>query len=76
MRADEDKSSFVPPTSIEQADEMIRKELVSLLEHDNVKYPLEEKVEKEKKKGVKRAANGKYVSVPVIEDFEESELKE
>ncbi|XP_059665760.1 cell division cycle 5-like protein [Cornus florida] len=76
MRADEDKSSFVPPTLIEQADEMVRKELVSLLEHDNVKYPLDEKAEKEKKKGGKRAANGKSVSVPEIEDFEEDELKE
>ena len=68
MRADEDKSSFVPPTDIEQADEMVRKELLSLLEHDNAKYPL---TEKEKKKGSKRSAN----AVPVIEDFEEDELK-
>lgn len=72
MRADEDKSSFVPPTLIEQADEMIRKELMSLLEHDNTKYPLDEKAEKEKKKGVKR----KVVAEPDIEDFEEDELKE
>ncbi|CAO2836854.1 unnamed protein product, partial [Amaranthus hypochondriacus] len=62
MRADEDKSSFVPPTDIEQADEMVRKELLSLLEHDNAKYPL---TEKEKKKGSKRGAN----EVPVIEDY-------
>ncbi|KAM3234988.1 cell division cycle 5-like protein [Capsicum annuum] len=73
MRSDEeDKSSFVPFTLIEQADEMIRKELVSLLEHDNTKYPLDEKAEKEKKKGVKRKA----VAEPAIEDFEEDELKE
>ncbi|XP_019192776.1 PREDICTED: cell division cycle 5-like protein isoform X2 [Ipomoea nil] len=72
IRADEDKSSFVPPTLIEQADELIRKELLSLLEHDNVKYPIDEKSEKEKKKGTKR----KSVPVPVIEDFEEDELKE
>ncbi|WKA03338.1 hypothetical protein VitviT2T_021453 [Vitis vinifera] len=77
MRADEDKSSFVPPTLIEQADEMIRKELLGLLEHDNAKYPLDEKTEKEKKKGGKRSANGKSAgSVPDIEDFEEAELKE
>lgn len=69
MRADEDKSSFVPPTAIEQADEAIRKELLNLLEHDNAKYPLHDK---EKKKGAKRIANG----VPVIEEFEEDELKE
>ncbi|XP_075089622.1 cell division cycle 5-like protein [Nicotiana tabacum] len=72
MRADEDKSSFVPPTLIELADEMIRKELLSLLEHDNSKYPLDEKAEKEKKKGVKR----KVLAEPAIEDFEEDELKE
>ncbi|CAN4090164.1 unnamed protein product [Withania somnifera] len=72
MRSDEDKSSFVPPTLIEQADEMIRKQLVSLLEHDNTKYPLDEKAEKEKKKGVKQ----KVVAEPAIEDFEEDELKE
>ncbi|KAK3200746.1 hypothetical protein Dsin_024161 [Dipteronia sinensis] len=75
LRADGDKSSFVPPTSVEQADEMIRKELLSLLEHDNAKYPMEEKV-KEKKKGGKRSANGPSVHVPEIEDFEEDEMKE
>ncbi|KAF7817796.1 cell division cycle 5-like protein [Senna tora] len=73
MRADGDKSSIVPPTSIEQADEMIRKELLTLLEHDNVKYPHDEKTNKEKKKGLKRAANG-FVAIPVIEDFEEDEM--
>ena len=73
MRTDGDKSSFVPPTSIEQADELIRKELMSLLEHDNAKYPLDEKANKGKKKGSKRPAN---VSIPSIEDFEEDEMKE
>ncbi|KAL8051501.1 hypothetical protein ABFX02_06G151100 [Erythranthe guttata] len=72
MRSDEDKSSFVPPTPVELADELIRKELLSLLEHDNAKYPLDEAV-KEKKKG-KRAANS--VPVPSIDDFGEDELKE
>ncbi|EEF40377.1 cell division cycle 5-like protein [Ricinus communis] len=76
LRADGDKSSFVPPTSIEQADEMIRKELVTLLEHDNAKYPLDDKLNKEKKKGAKRSANGSAASIPVIEDFEEDEMKE
>ncbi|XP_020223608.1 cell division cycle 5-like protein [Cajanus cajan] len=73
IRADEDKSSFVPPTSIEQADEMIRRELLTLLQHDNAKYPLDEKVTKEKKKGAKRALNG--ADVPVIENFLEDEIK-
>ncbi|CAI9774826.1 unnamed protein product [Fraxinus pennsylvanica] len=73
MRADEDKSSFVPPTLIEHADEMVRKELLQLLEHDNVKYPLEEKTDKEKKKGLKR---GKSVPIPAIEEFEETDLNE
>ncbi|KAK7258643.1 hypothetical protein RIF29_24224 [Crotalaria pallida] len=72
MRTDGDKSSFVPPTSIEQADELIRKELLTLLEHDNAKYPLDEN--KEKKKGSKRSANGP--AVPVIEDFQEDEMKD
>ncbi|XP_062084410.1 cell division cycle 5-like protein [Humulus lupulus] len=76
MRADGDKSSFVPPTVIEQADEMIRKELLTLLEHDNAKYPLNEKVNKEKKKGARRSANGSAAPVPEIEDFEEDELRE
>lgn len=75
MKADEGKSSFVPPTLIEQADEMVRKELLSLLEHDNIKYPTDEKVE-EKKKGKRRAAKGKSDSVPMIDEFEEDELKE
>ncbi|XP_027350739.1 cell division cycle 5-like protein [Abrus precatorius] len=74
IKADGDKSSFVPPTSIEQADEMIRKELLTLLEHDNAKYPLDEIVNKEKKKGAKRAANG--LAIPVIEDFQEDEIKD
>ncbi|XVF31020.1 hypothetical protein REPUB_Repub16aG0109300 [Reevesia pubescens] len=73
LRTDGDKSSFVPPTSIEQADEMIRKELLSLLEHDNAKYPLDEKANKGRKKGAKRPENG---SIPSIEDFEEDEMKE
>lgn len=72
VKGGEDKSSFVPPTLIEQADEMIRRELLVLLEHDNVKYPIDEKIEKEKKKN-KRA---KSVSVPVIEEFDQDELKE
>ena len=74
MRADGDKSSFVPPTSIEQADEIIRKELLALLDHDNAKYPVDKKMNKEKKKGSKRSADTTYV--PEIEDFEEDELKE
>lgn len=74
IRADGDKSSFVPPTSIEQADEMIRKELLTLLEHDNAKYPLDDIVIKERKKGAKRAANGP--TIPVIEDFQEDEMKD
>ncbi|RAL54824.1 hypothetical protein DM860_013520 [Cuscuta australis] len=72
IRSGEDKSSFVPPTALEQADEMIRRELLSLLEHDNTKYPADEKLDKEKKKVTKR----KTVHVPAIEDFEEDELKE
>ncbi|KAF6148786.1 hypothetical protein GIB67_011374 [Kingdonia uniflora] len=77
MRTDEDKSSFVPPTLIEQADEKIRRELLTLLEHDNAKYPLDEKLVKEKKKTNKRAPNGKSATyIPEIENFEEIELKE
>ncbi|QHO45576.1 Cell division cycle 5-like protein [Arachis hypogaea] len=73
VRADGDKSSFVPPTSIEQADELIIKELLTLPEHDNAKYPLDEMVNKEKNKGTKRAINEPIVSV--IEDFQEDEIK-
>ncbi|KAM5563299.1 hypothetical protein ABKV19_018117 [Rosa sericea] len=76
LRADEDKSKAVPPTSIEQANEMITKELLSLLEHDNAYYLLDEKVDKRKKKGTKNSANGSIPAVPEIEDFEEDELKE
>uniref|UniRef100_A0A0A0M0E8 Uncharacterized protein n=1 Tax=Cucumis sativus TaxID=3659 RepID=A0A0A0M0E8_CUCSA len=76
MRADGDKSSFVPPTPIEQADEMIRKELLALLEHDNAKYPIDEKVNKEKKKGSKRTGNGPTTVIPTIDDFEQTEMEE
>ncbi|KAL6132500.1 hypothetical protein ACLB2K_064742 [Fragaria x ananassa] len=76
LRADEDKSKVVPPTSIEQANEMIMKELLSLLEHDNAKYPLDEKADKRKKKGSKRGTNDSTSAVPEIDDFEEDELKE
>ncbi|GLT80849.1 hypothetical protein SLA2020_522620 [Shorea laevis] len=52
---------------------MIRKELLALMEHDNAKYPLEERASKGKKKGIKRSTNE---SAPVIGDFEEDEVKE
>ncbi|CAN6227690.1 unnamed protein product [Urochloa humidicola] len=68
------RSTFVPPTSLEQADDLINEELLRLLEHDNAKYPLDEKTQKEKKKGNKRQANAAVV--PEIEDFDEYELKE
>lgn len=48
-RVDEDKSYIVSSTEIEQADEMTRKELLSLLEHDNNKFSLDENAEKKKK---------------------------
>jgi pre-mRNA-splicing factor CDC5/CEF1 len=69
------RSTFVPPTSLEQADELINEELLRLLEHDNAKYPLDEKTQKEKKKGSKRQQNGGAL-VPEIDDFDEDELKE
>ncbi|KAJ1413847.1 Pre-mRNA splicing factor component Cdc5p/Cef1 [Sesbania bispinosa] len=53
---------------------MIRKELLTLLEHDNAKYPLDEVVNKDKRKGAKRVANGP--AVPVIKDFQEDEMKD
>ncbi|KAF8038282.1 hypothetical protein BT93_B0973 [Corymbia citriodora subsp. variegata] len=74
LRTEGDKSSFVPPTLIELADEMIRKELLSLLEHDNTKYPLQDNTSKGKKKAGKNSANGS--TVPVIDDFEEDDMKE
>ncbi|XP_078427926.1 cell division cycle 5 [Wolffia australiana] len=77
IRSDEDKSSFVPPTQFELADEMVNRELLVLLEHDNNKYPLDEKSEKGKKKGIKRTANGKSAwTIPGIEDFDDNQLKE
>ncbi|KAJ4847782.1 Cell cycle serine/threonine-protein kinase cdc5/MSD2 [Turnera subulata] len=76
LKADGDKSSFNPPTLIEQADETIRKELLLLLEHDNAKYPLDEKPSKDKKKGSKHSSSRSAVPVPSIEDFGEDELKE
>ena len=77
IRGDEDKSSFVPPTLFEQADEMINKELLALLEHDNSKYPLDDKLDKSKKKGNKRTANGNSGSaVADIEDFDATQLQE
>ncbi|GFP91107.1 cell division cycle 5-like protein [Phtheirospermum japonicum] len=68
VRGDEDKRSFV--------DELVTKEMLLLLEHDNVKYPLAENAAKEKKKGSKRGADGKSASVLSIDDFEEDELRE
>ncbi|CAN6342913.1 unnamed protein product [Urochloa humidicola] len=77
IRSGESRSrrTFMPPTSLEQADELINKELLRLLEHDNAKYPLDEKTQKEKKKGSKRQQNGGSL-VPEIDDFDEDELKE
>ncbi|KAL6851562.1 hypothetical protein ACP4OV_020495 [Aristida adscensionis] len=68
------RSTFVPPTVLEQADDLVNEELLMLLEHDNAKYPLDEKSQKDKKKGSKRQANG-GAFVPEIEDFNEDELK-
>ncbi|MCL7037637.1 hypothetical protein MKW94_006784 [Papaver nudicaule] len=68
VRTDENQSSFVPPTVMER-----RREILGLLEHDNDKYPLDEKVEKERKKGEKCASNRKPAFVPEIEDLEEEE---
>ncbi|KAL3647836.1 Cell cycle serine/threonine-protein kinase cdc5/MSD2 [Castilleja foliolosa] len=76
MRGGADKSSFVPPTLVELADELVMKEILSLLEHDNVKYPLDENAAKGKKKGGKKCANEKSLPLPTLDDFEEDELKE
>lgn len=77
VKGDEDKSTFVPPTPFEQADEMINKELLSLLEHDNAKYPLNEKTDKDKVKGAKHVENGRSSNlIPEIEDFDEDELNQ
>lgn len=73
LRADEGKCSFVPPTLIELADVMVRKELLSLLEHDNLKYPIDGKVQNEDSKGIAQE-NSAYV--PLIDQFEEDDLKE
>ena len=74
LSANRDKSSVVPPSPVDDADEMVRKELLQLLEHDNAKYPLDGKAEK--KKGVKNRANSSGSQVSAIEDFEENELVE
>ncbi|KAK1401729.1 Cell division cycle 5 [Heracleum sosnowskyi] len=76
LTADKGKSSVVPPTLIEQANEMIRKELLSLLEHDKFNYPTDEKVRKEKRKDTKFTDKGNSAAVPLIDQFEEDELKE
>ncbi|XP_010458276.1 PREDICTED: cell division cycle 5-like protein isoform X3 [Camelina sativa] len=74
LSADGDRSSVVPPTPIEVADKMVREELLKLLEHDNAKYPLDEKAEK--KKGAKNRTNSSASQILAIEDFEEYELQE
>ncbi|KAH9319779.1 hypothetical protein KI387_021548, partial [Taxus chinensis] len=76
-RVDDDNGSLAPANFMDQADELIRKELVSLLEHDNAKYPFEDDSGKEKRKGSKNAANGRpQVPIPQIDDFDEEELRE
>ncbi|CAE5957002.1 unnamed protein product [Arabidopsis arenosa] len=74
LSADGDKISVVPPTPIEVDDKMVREELLQLLEHDNAKYPLDEKAEK--KKGAKNRANRSASQVLAIDDFDENELQE
>nr|AAS10023.1 MYB transcription factor [Arabidopsis thaliana] len=74
LSADGDKSSVVPPTPIEVADKMVREELLQLLEHDNAKYPLDDKAEK--KKGAKNRTNRSASQVLAIDDFDENELQE
>ncbi|KAL6552801.1 hypothetical protein OROHE_008165 [Orobanche hederae] len=76
MRADVYMSSVVPSTLVEQAHELLSNELLSLLEHDNIKYPLDEKATKEKMKCGEHAEDEKSVSAPTIDKFDEDELKE
>ncbi|GLJ29314.1 hypothetical protein SUGI_0578120 [Cryptomeria japonica] len=76
-RIDDDNGSLAPANLMEQADELIRKELMSLLEHDIAKYPFEDDLTKEKKKGSKNTSIGRpQVPIPQIDDFDEGELIE
>uniref|UniRef100_A0A175YDP4 Myb-like domain-containing protein n=1 Tax=Daucus carota subsp. sativus TaxID=79200 RepID=A0A175YDP4_DAUCS len=67
--------SFVPPTLIEQADVMIKKELLSLLEHDILNYSNNGKVQKEKEDAT-RTAKENSGFLPLTDQFELDELKE
>lgn len=74
---DDDNGSLTPANFMEQVDELIRKELMSLLEHGNAKYPYEDELGKEKKKGNKNTRNGRpQVPIPQIDNFDEGELTE
>uniref|UniRef100_A0ACD5T6Z4 Uncharacterized protein n=1 Tax=Avena sativa TaxID=4498 RepID=A0ACD5T6Z4_AVESA len=75
IKGEENRSTFVPPTSLEQADELINEKLHMLLEHDNSKYPLDDQTQREKKKGNKGHVY-EVASAPEIESFDEHELKE
>lgn len=76
LKVDKGKNSVVPCTLIEQADEMVRKEFLYLLEHDTFNYPTIEEVWKEKKRDTKCTDKGNSAAVPLLDQFEEDELKE
>eukprot|EP00897_Mesotaenium_endlicherianum_P004400 jgi/Mesen1/3989/ME000210S03228 len=63
-----------------EADEMVKAEMVALLRHDAVKYPLGDggAGQKKKGKGSKQQPNGPHVPVdlPELEDIEEADIKE
>jgi pre-mRNA-splicing factor CDC5/CEF1 len=62
----------VPASKVELADRMVKAEMLALLEHDAVKYPVEDG---RKKKGGQ--ANGNVPgSAPVLPDVDEEDLKE
>ncbi|KAJ7299642.1 hypothetical protein O6H91_Y188100 [Diphasiastrum complanatum] len=77
MYGEDGKGALVPVTYVEQADELIRKEMMLLLEYDNAKYPAEDSSVKAKKKGGKASSNGKQpFIIPEIEDIDAERLKE
>ncbi|GAQ83036.1 cell division control protein [Klebsormidium nitens] len=62
----------VPATKLELADRLVKAEMLALLEHDAVKYPVEDG---RKKKGP-HANGGAPMEAPALEDVDEEDLKE
>lgn len=65
-----------PLTPVEEAEELVRREVALLLRHDAAKYPPEDTLADRKKKGALANGTPSTLAVPELDSFEEAEILE